>query len=302
MRYKLLTLILFACTVANAQKKAIKYNNITNIGWLNGSSQNAFTLQTINGIKIDKWQLGLGVGLDNYGTKSIPVFVDVRRTFGLKKWQPLVYADAGVNYTLRWGNFAVKDFNNEYYFDVNNTFYGEFGMGLSTKISKKTSLNITAGFSYKHLSYTEKKHVCVYISECQLITVFIAPKYQKIFLETIESLDSSNRKKATTVEVQLVTASQEKYWYLLNIQKQNTAQANSTFHIFATNIHAFKLREADLIQQIAEKNNNIEALQSAYQVNEAIVNNSNAIIITVDVNNKISGISKFTEALINYIK
>lgn len=155
MRYKLLTLILLACTLANAQKKPIKYNNITNIGWLNGSSQNAFTLQTINGITIDQWQLGLGVGLDNYGTKSIPVFVDVRRSFGNKKWQPLVYADAGVNYTLRWGNFAVKDFNNEYYFDVNNTFYGELGVGLSKKISKKTSLNITAGFSYKHLSYTQ---------------------------------------------------------------------------------------------------------------------------------------------------
>lgn len=156
MRYKLVALLLLSCALVNAQKKTIKYNNITNIGWLGGSSQNAFTLQTINGIKIDKWQLGIGVGLDNYGTKSIPVFVDVRRTFGNKKWQPLVYADAGVNYTLRWGNFAVKDFNNEYYFDVNNTFYGEFGMGLSTKISKKTSLNITAGFSYKHLSYTEK--------------------------------------------------------------------------------------------------------------------------------------------------
>lgn len=142
--------------MVNAQKKAMKYNNITNIGWLNGSSQNDFTLQTINGITIDKWQLGLGVGLDNYGTKSIPVFVDVRRTFGNKQWQPLVYADAGVNYTLRWGNFAVKDFNNQYYFDLNNTFYGELGIGLSKKISKKTSLNITAGFSYKHLSYTEK--------------------------------------------------------------------------------------------------------------------------------------------------
>jgi len=156
MKYKLLTLLLLVYSLTNAQKKTVRYNNITTIGWLNGSSQNAFTIQTINGVKINTWQLGLGVGLDNYGTKSIPIFIDARKTFGNKKWQPLVYADAGVNYTLRWGNFAVKDFNNQYYYDLNNTFYGELGVGLSKKISKKTSLNITASFSYKHLSYTEK--------------------------------------------------------------------------------------------------------------------------------------------------
>jgi hypothetical protein len=150
---------LLTTTLVNAQKKPLKYNNITHIGWLSGSSQNAFALQTINGISLNKWQLGLGVGLDNYGTKSIPVFVDVRRTFGNKKLQPMLYADAGVNYTLRWGNFAIKDYNNDYYYGLNNTFYGELGVGLSKKISKKASLNITAGFSYKHLSYTEKNFV-----------------------------------------------------------------------------------------------------------------------------------------------
>lgn len=173
MKYKLVALLLLSCALVNAQKKTIKYNNITNIGWLNGSSQNAFTLQTINGITIDKWQLGVGVGLDNYGTKSIPVFVDVRRTFGNKQWQPLVYADAGVNYTLRWGNFAAKDYNNEYLFDLNNTFYSELGVGLSKKISKKTSLNITAGFSYKHLSYMQR----AYYPYLTLYSVYPTPQY-----------------------------------------------------------------------------------------------------------------------------
>lgn len=156
MRYKLLTLLLLVTVVANAQKKAIKYSNITSVGWLTGSSQGVFTIQTINGIKVDKWRVGVGVGIDNYGTKSIPVFVDVRRSFGHKKWQPLAYADAGINYTLHWGNFAVKDYNNQYYFDVDNTFFGEFGIGMSNKISKRACFNITAGFSYKHLSYREK--------------------------------------------------------------------------------------------------------------------------------------------------
>ncbi len=150
----------FCSIMALAQsKQKIKFSNITNLGLLNGSSQNAFTLQTINGIKLDKWRFGVGVGVDNYGTKSIPVFVDVRKSFGNKQWQPLVYADAGINYTLRWGNFANDNSNNFSKIDLKNTFYGELGVGLSRNMSKKTSLNITAGFSYKHLSYNQFYYV-----------------------------------------------------------------------------------------------------------------------------------------------
>jgi hypothetical protein len=116
MKQLLIIALCFCSLMATAQsKQKIKFSNITNIGWLKGSSQNALTIQTINGIKLDKWFIGIGVGLDDYGATSVPVFVDVRRNFGNQKWQPLLYADAGINYTLRWGNFAVKDYNNQYY-------------------------------------------------------------------------------------------------------------------------------------------------------------------------------------------
>lgn len=128
----------------------------------------------------------------------------------------------------------------------------------------------------------------------------IAPQHQHIFLETIELLNSSSKKKAATVTLQCVTASKKEYWYSLDIYKQKPSTTNTYFLIFATNIHSYKLTEVALQKQLAEKNNAIEALQSTYQINEAIVNNSNAIIITVDVNNKISSISRYTEKLIGF--
>lgn len=132
------------------------------------------------------------------------------------------------------------------------------------------------------------------------ITAFIVTSHQHLFLEAIELLNSSSKKTATSVELQMVLASKKMNWFSLDIYKQNIPSTNHHYQIFATNIQAFKLREAQLLQQLADKNSRIEALQSTYQVNEAIVNNSNAIIITVDVNNKISGISKFTEELIGF--
>ncbi|MFC4230877.1 PAS domain S-box protein [Parasediminibacterium paludis] len=132
------------------------------------------------------------------------------------------------------------------------------------------------------------------------INAFINPNHQHLFLEAIELLNSSSTTIETTLELQLVLASKEMYWFSLELCKQYTSTTNHHFKISATNIQAFKLREANLILQIAEKNKALEALQSTYQINEAIVNNANAIIITVDVDNKISSISKFTEALIGF--
>jgi PAS domain S-box-containing protein len=132
------------------------------------------------------------------------------------------------------------------------------------------------------------------------INAIINPSHQRLFLETIELLNSSSKNIEATVELQLVLASKEMYWFSLDIYKQNTSTTNHHYQISGTNIQAFKLREENLLQQVAEKNRALEALQSTYQINEAIVNNANAIIITVDVHDKISSISKFTEALIGF--
>lgn len=48
-------------------------------------------------------------------------------------------------------------------FKLYNTFYGEAGFGLSKAISKKSSINITLGFSYKHLSYLERDYYDMHV-------------------------------------------------------------------------------------------------------------------------------------------
>ena len=79
----------------------------------------------------------------------------MRRSFGNKKWQPLVYVDGGVNFPLNNDNFSAKNFDGSNLFDLNNGFYGEAGLGLNKKIASKLILNFTLGFSYKYFSYLE---------------------------------------------------------------------------------------------------------------------------------------------------
>ncbi len=160
---KTLLLILFcsSCVKSIAQKNKVYFSSSANIGLLVGEAQKTASFQIINGIKIDKWRLGIGTGLDNYGTKSIPAFIDVRYTYGAKKWQHFVYANGGIDFPLYNNFFRGSTPNNNFFkstYKLYNSLCGEAGVGLSKPITKKLSLNLTAAFSYKHLQYLETKN------------------------------------------------------------------------------------------------------------------------------------------------
>lgn len=137
---------------AQEKKSLVKFSSINSMGFLTGESQTAFTLQTINGLKYKTWFAGVGAGMDIYGYQSIPVFADIRKTFGNKAWQPFVYADAGINYPIYSSTLPRKTGGNE----ANKfypTFYGEAGVGLRGAINSKTAFVLSVGFSYKHFRY-----------------------------------------------------------------------------------------------------------------------------------------------------
>src|SRR5438045_2506679 len=97
-------LVLFA---VNSNSQKVKFSSINQLGLLNGSKGESWTVQTINGFKKDKWFGGVGAGLDLYNERTIPVFFDVRRDITSKKNAPFVYADGGVNFL--WLNFVEKE-------------------------------------------------------------------------------------------------------------------------------------------------------------------------------------------------
>jgi hypothetical protein len=149
---KFLTITLVSLLVAtciHAQK--IKFTSINAIGILSGESKSKLSIETINGIKYKSWSTGIGIAYDSYGHASIPLFLDVRKTFGKKNVQPLLYVDAGINIELYNDDIPSKTSwgNSQGY----APFYGEAGGGVSFKLKKQKALNLTAGYSYKHLKY-----------------------------------------------------------------------------------------------------------------------------------------------------
>ena len=134
------------------QKKEMKiwqFHSFNNVGLLEGQAGSAFQLQTINGFQKKSWFAGIGVGLDYYRSRTIPLFADVRKEFGKKENKFFLYADGGINfYWLR--NKDVKQF----YIDdkFKNGFYAETGFGYKFHLNQKLVLTLNGGYSYKKLT------------------------------------------------------------------------------------------------------------------------------------------------------
>ena len=143
---------LIAANCFSQKKDAVKpwqFHSINNIGLLEGQAGSAFQLQTINGAQYKSWLAGIGVGLDYYRFRTIPLFADVRKEFGKSGNKFFVYADAGINFYWKKDKDAKQFYVDDKF---KNGFYGEAGLGYKLKINQKIALIFSGGYSYKKLT------------------------------------------------------------------------------------------------------------------------------------------------------
>jgi hypothetical protein len=131
--------------------KPWSFQSIANVGLLEGQTGSAFQLQTINGARYRSWFAGVGLGLDYYRYRTIPLFIDIRKEFGKSAGKLFVYADGGISFA--WLTDVQKTGylpDNSYH----NGFYSDLGFGYAKSIGNKSTLSISLGYSYKKLSET----------------------------------------------------------------------------------------------------------------------------------------------------
>lgn len=120
---------------------------IANAGLLTGASGRDVHVQAIAGWQYRGWFAGVGAGLDYYFVRSVPLFIDIRKTFS-KPHIPFIYADAGCN--LPWT--TTKDepvwFAQHYKWGM----YYDVGAGWDFKMGDKKRFLLSSGFSGKKLA------------------------------------------------------------------------------------------------------------------------------------------------------
>ena len=153
MRYLFLLIIMvLSLEKSMAQTKAaVRFNSYNSLGILVGKSPAAFTAQTVNGLQFKKWFAGVGFGIDNYSMKTLPLFVDVKREFTFKKAKFFLYADAGSHFVTTKNKVERESYS----YNTRGKLYLDAGLGFKISTSKKNSIFLTAGNSFKKITQTE---------------------------------------------------------------------------------------------------------------------------------------------------
>ncbi len=148
--FVLLSFLLSIALMSYSQNKPlrtnrIKYGTINQVGLLSGSQGESGTLETINGITINKWFTGVGAGLDYYGERDIPLFIDVRRDITNNKNTPFIYADAGASFA--WLNDQQKRQRSRP--ATSPGLFYDLGAGWKLGGRNKRAFIVSAGYSFK---------------------------------------------------------------------------------------------------------------------------------------------------------
>ena len=160
MKYFFLAFLIPVALVSFGQKKntAYKFHSINNISLMNGDNEVSAGLQSINGFQKGNLFAGVGLGLDYYLYRSVPLFADFRYELGKTKNKFFAYADGGVNFD--WveekyynGPIFIWDGNNNSS-EFHNGAYTDFGLGYIVGTKKGGGLVLSLGHSYKSLEKT----------------------------------------------------------------------------------------------------------------------------------------------------
>lgn len=125
--------------------KKIKFSSINQVGLPVGANQESAMVQTINGIRKDKWFAGVGVGLDFYVERGVPLFIDIRRDVTDKKNTAFFYADGGIYFP--WPNFTQK--GQKLNSSISAGAYYDAGIGWKLTGKNKRSFLMSVGYSLK---------------------------------------------------------------------------------------------------------------------------------------------------------
>jgi hypothetical protein len=133
-----------------------QFHSINNIGLLEGQTGSAFQIQSINGMQYRSWFGGIGLGLDFYRYRTIPLFIDLRNEFGNGINKFFAYADMGVNFCWLTDNEKPMYLTDDHF---NAGFYTDLGMGYKIGLGRNNHLLLSMGYSLKKMSETYQTYI-----------------------------------------------------------------------------------------------------------------------------------------------
>jgi hypothetical protein len=147
---------------ATNQAGFVKFHSSVQVGLLEGEEKAAFQAQAINGIQYKTWYGGVGIGIDNYKFRTIPLFFDLQKNVFKRNTTPFVFGDIGLHFP--WLRNDQKTFysNSEF----TNGVYCNVGVGYKINLLKSSRLTFSTAFSLKKLENNYTYTICPFVGPC----------------------------------------------------------------------------------------------------------------------------------------
>jgi len=152
---------MFVASSQETKKKQYHFHSINSLAMLNGDNGVSAAIQTVNGFTKGQWFAGIGMGLDYYQYRSVPVFAHLQYEFGQTRNKFFLYGDAGVNCSWVQKEFYITPtiWNGERVNNFNNGMYTDAGMGLKSAFKNGNAFILSLGYSRKamveRIEYTD---------------------------------------------------------------------------------------------------------------------------------------------------
>lgn len=131
------------------KKKSTRFQSYNAVILLAGSQTVSGGIQSVNGFQWNTFFAGVGLGLDYYRFGTMPLFMDLRKTFGKGRNKGFVYGDIGYNFSWPANSHQNEDFVGED--GIKGGLYNDIGIGWLREFGKKSALVLSMGYSFKSM-------------------------------------------------------------------------------------------------------------------------------------------------------
>lgn len=149
----LTSICLFSYAQTAKKTNPVRFHSTNQVGLIQGQIGSALLLQSINGIQYQTCLVGIGLGLDYYKKRSVPLFLELRKNLFSKNNTPFIYADGG--YHFIWDEEVSEEL---FVTDVKGGMYYDLGIGYNFSAFKSSAVTISLGYSMKSMSETINLH------------------------------------------------------------------------------------------------------------------------------------------------
>jgi len=141
-------------SVGAAAQKA-RFESINTAGLLHGQGGENMQLQSLNGLRLGQQFAGIGIGLDLYGIRSMPLVLELRHNLFNAGRTPFVFASGGLHFALQ----GRDDFG--YKVESRPGWIYELGLGYQFTIDRQRFM-LGAGYSFKSMTqWVERPIFCI---------------------------------------------------------------------------------------------------------------------------------------------